>query len=56
VRATISLGRWFGIPVGLHYSWFISAWLITLSLTSRFALLNRGRSLAVISGQAELQA
>jgi len=40
MRASISLGRWFGVPVGLHYSWFVVAWLITLSLTSQFALLN----------------
>lgn len=41
MRASLSLGRWFGIPVGLHYSWFVVAWLITLSLTSQFAALNR---------------
>jgi Zn-dependent protease/predicted transcriptional regulator len=40
MRATISLGRWFGVPVGLHYSWFVIAWLITLSLTSQFAGMN----------------
>jgi len=44
MKATISLGRWFGVPVGLHYSWFIIAWLITLSLTSQFATLNRAWS------------
>jgi Zn-dependent protease/CBS domain-containing protein len=27
-------------PVGLHYSWFVIAWLITLSLTIQFAGLN----------------
>jgi Zn-dependent protease len=40
MRASIRLGRWFGVPVGLHYSWFVIAWLITLSLTDRFAALN----------------
>jgi Zn-dependent protease len=44
MRATISLGRWFGVPVGLHYSWFVIAWLITLSLTSQFAALDRAWS------------
>ena len=44
MRASISLGRWFGVPVGLHYSWFIIAWLITLSLSSQFAALHRGWS------------
>jgi len=48
VRATISLGRWFGVPVGLHYSWFVIAWLITLSLTSQFASLNRTWSPAIV--------
>lgn len=38
MRASISLGRVFGIAVGLHYSWFFIAALITLSLASRFEL------------------
>jgi Zn-dependent protease/predicted transcriptional regulator len=41
VRASIKLGRWFGVPVGLHYSWFVVAWLITLSLRAQFAALNQ---------------
>jgi Zn-dependent protease len=44
MKATISLGRWFGVPVGLHYSWFVIAWLITLSLANQFALMNRAWS------------
>lgn len=48
MRASISLGRWFGVPVGLHYSWFVVAWLIALSLTSQFASLNRGWSLTTV--------
>jgi len=40
VRASIKLGRWFGVPVGLHYSWLVIAWLITLSLRGQFAALN----------------
>jgi Zn-dependent protease/predicted transcriptional regulator len=52
VRATISLGRWFGVPVGLHYSWFVVAWLITLSLTSHFAALNQTWSPAAVWGLA----
>jgi Zn-dependent protease/predicted transcriptional regulator len=44
MRATIRLGRWFGVPVGLHYSWFVVAGLITLSLSSQFAVLNRSWS------------
>src|SRR5882724_5366477 len=33
---TIRLGRLFGIEVGLHYSWFLIALLITMSLTAQF--------------------
>jgi Zn-dependent protease/CBS domain-containing protein len=40
MRASISLGRWFGVPVGLHYSWFVIAWLITLSLAGQFGALD----------------
>src|SRR5215470_5114055 len=48
VRSSINLGRWFGVPVGLHYSWFIIAWLITLSLRVQFAELNPAWSPAVV--------
>jgi Zn-dependent protease/CBS domain-containing protein len=40
MRANINLGRLFGIPIGLHYSWFIIAGLITVSLGTRFAATN----------------
>jgi Zn-dependent protease len=40
MRASIRLGRWFGVPVGLHYSWFIIAWLIAISLRAEFAAAN----------------
>ncbi|HLI63465.1 MAG TPA: site-2 protease family protein [Terriglobales bacterium] len=36
MRAQIKLGRIAGIAIGLHYSWFIIALLITLSLTGHF--------------------
>jgi Zn-dependent protease len=36
MQAHIKLGRFFGVPVGLHYSWLIIALLVTLSLTSQF--------------------
>ena len=38
LQASISLGRVLGIPLGLHYSWFIIAALITFSLTAQFSL------------------
>src|SRR5687767_8953056 len=40
MKAQIKLGRIFGVEIGLHYSWFIIALLITLSLASQFSLTN----------------
>ena len=36
MKSNIRLGRLFGIEVGLHYSWFLIAFLITMSLASQF--------------------
>ena len=36
MKAQIKLGRIFGVEIGLHYSWFIIALLITLSLAEHF--------------------
>jgi len=36
VNAQVKLGRIAGISIGLHYSWFIIALLITLSLAQHF--------------------
>jgi Zn-dependent protease/predicted transcriptional regulator len=36
MRSQIKLGRVFGIQIGLHYSWFVIAFLIVVSLTSLF--------------------
>lgn len=40
MKAQIKLGRIFGIEIGLHYSWFIIALLITMSLAGQFQALN----------------
>lgn len=40
MRSNIRLGRWFGIEVGLHYSWFIIAFLIFMSLAAQFREVN----------------
>lgn len=40
MRAQIRLGRLFGIEIGLHSSWFIIAFLITLSLSGHFRFTN----------------
>jgi Zn-dependent protease len=41
MKASINLGRIWGIPIGLHYSWFLVFGLITLSLgTGYFSNIN----------------
>jgi Zn-dependent protease len=40
MKAQIRLGRIWGIEIGLHYSWFIIALLITMSLVGQFQALN----------------
>lgn len=40
MKAQIKLGRIFGVEIGLHYSWFIIAFLITFSLAGQFRLNN----------------
>ena len=48
MKPTISLGRWFGVPVGLHYSWFIIAALIATSLAAQFAATDPAWSLPTV--------
>jgi Zn-dependent protease/predicted transcriptional regulator len=40
LRSQITLGRIFGIKIGLHYSWFLIALLIVFSLSSQFHASN----------------
>lgn len=42
MRSQITLGRVFGIKIGLHYSWFLIALLIVFSLSSQFHASNPG--------------
>lgn len=44
MKAQIKLGRIFGVEIGLHYSWFIIALLITFSLAGQFQEHNPGWS------------
>jgi len=44
MKAQIKLGRIFGVEIGLHYSWFIIALLITFSLAGHFHENNPGWS------------
>src|SRR5437016_7807315 len=48
MQAQVKLGRISGISIGLHYSWFIIAVLIVLSLADRFHAVNPRWGEAVI--------
>jgi Zn-dependent protease/predicted transcriptional regulator len=48
MRPSIHLGRIFGIQIGLHYSWFIIAFLIVFSLAEHFSAVNSQWSLGLI--------
>jgi Zn-dependent protease/CBS domain-containing protein len=52
MRSQIKLGRIFGIQIGLHYSWFLIAFLIVVSLSSQFHLTNPGWSESLIVAMA----
>jgi Zn-dependent protease/CBS domain-containing protein len=56
MRSHITLGRIFGIEIGLDYSWFIIAWLITFTLAERFRSINKGWSLNLVWSAAVLTA
>ena len=42
MKTHINLGRIFGVQVGLHFSWFLIALLVTLSLAGQFYATNPG--------------
>jgi Zn-dependent protease/CBS domain-containing protein len=56
VQAQIKFGRLKGIEIGLHYSWFIIAILIALSLSAHFHALNPGWSMYTVWGAALITA
>ena len=56
MRAQIKLGRIFGVEIGLHYSWFIIAVLITLSLAGHFRAHNPEWGVSVSWGLAVVTA
>ena len=41
MKSQIKLGHIFGVELGLHYSWFVIALLITFSLAAHFHQVNR---------------
>lgn len=56
MKAQIKLGRIFGIQIGLHYSWLIIAFLVTLSLVGQFHATNPQWGTGVIWATAILTA
>ncbi len=56
LQASIRLGRVAGIPVGLHFSWFIIAALITLSLAAHFSATNPEWAVPLVWSTAVLTA
>jgi Zn-dependent protease/predicted transcriptional regulator len=56
MRSHITLGRIFGIEIGIHYSWFIIALLITFSLADHFRMINKQWSPNVVWGASLLTA
>ncbi len=56
MKPSITFGRLFGVEIGLHYSWFIIALLITLSLVGQFAATDPEWSRAVVWAAAVVTA
>ena len=56
MKAQIKLGRIAGISIGLHYSWFIIAMLIALSLAQHFRTVMPPWSTAVVWTAALIRA
>lgn len=56
MKAQIKLGKIFGVEIGLHYSWFLIAVLITLSLAQQFQLTNAAWSAGLRWGLALITA
>jgi Zn-dependent protease/predicted transcriptional regulator len=56
MKPSITLGRLFGIDIGLHYSWLIIALLITLSLVGHFGATDPSWSRAIVWTSAAVTA
>lgn len=54
MNSQIKIGRIAGIEIGLHYSWFIIAFLIVFSLVSQFHAANRNWGQSVVWSAAIL--
>jgi Zn-dependent protease/CBS domain-containing protein len=56
MKPSITLGRLSGVDIGLHYSWFIIAMLITLSLVAQFGAADPTWSGAIVWASAVITA
>lgn len=56
MKPHITLGRLFGVDIGLHYSWFIIALLITLSLVGHFGATDPNWTRAIVWASAVVTA
>lgn len=54
MKSQIKIGTVFGVELGLHYSWFVIALLITFSLVARFHAVNREWSDVLVWSTATL--
>ena len=54
MKSQIKLGTIFGVELGLHYSWFVIAILITFSLAWQFHAVNHGWTETMVWGTAIL--
>jgi Zn-dependent protease/CBS domain-containing protein len=52
MKSQIKLGRFLGVELGLHYSWFVIALLIMFSLAARFHAVDPDWSRATVWGAA----
>ena len=52
MRSQISLGKVFGIRIGLHFSWFLIALLIVFSLSAQFRVAGPAWSPVLVFGLA----
>ena len=54
MKSQIKIGTVFGVELGLHYSWFVIALLITFSLVAQFHAVNREWSDVLVWSTATL--
>ena len=54
MKSQIKIGTIFGVELGLHYSWFVIALLITFSLVAQFHAVNRDWSDVLVWSTATL--